>query len=93
MKILLNILNFRTKNFCVSKSFTSIEKDFPHLANIEEENQHFNIERYIFCQMEKTCRLRSTASGREKIIIVCILQVWIKSSCVMLKTNVINTIP
>ena len=45
-----------------------MEKDFLHLANIEEENQHLNIERCIICQKEKTCRLTSTAGGREKII-------------------------
>ena len=68
MKMLLNILIFRISNFCFSKSFTSMEKDFLHLANIEEENQHLNIERCIICQKEKTCRLTSTAGGREKII-------------------------
>ena len=47
MKILLNILIFRINNFCFSKSFTSMEKHFLHLANIEEENQHLNIERCI----------------------------------------------
>ena len=45
-----------------------MEKDFLHFANIEEENQHINTERYIICQKEKTCRLTSTAGGREKTI-------------------------
>ena len=68
MKILLNILIFRINSFCFSKSFTSMEKDFLHLANIEEENQHLNTERCIIYQKEKTCRLTPTAGGREKII-------------------------
>ena len=45
-----------------------MEKDFLHLANIEEENQHLNIECCIICQTEKTCRLTSTDGGRKKII-------------------------
>ena len=38
------------------------------LANIEEENRHFNIERCIIYQHKKKGRLTSTAGGREKII-------------------------
>ena len=104
MKILLNILIFRVNNFCFSKSFASMEKDFLYLANKEEENQDFNIERCIICQKEKACRLTSTAGGREKIIKAAEFhkddvfdrlhsQGLDKDFCIMLIMNVISAIP
>ena len=45
-----------------------MERDFLHLANIANEYENFNTERCIICQKQKTCKLTSTPSGREKII-------------------------